>query len=69
MNTIKLIGNFLSQYAIALLLLIGLAIVNIGSYLGFGAVVGLYTTGITLILISTILMIETSKSEEPPQQK
>lgn len=68
MNTIKLIGDFLSKYIITILLLAGLALVNIGSYIGFGTVVGLYTTGFTLIIVSTILMIETSKSVEPPSK-
>ena len=68
MNTLKLIGETLAIYLVPLLFLIGLTAINVASYLGFGIVLGLFVTGITLVVIAIILTIEKSKSIQPPQQ-
>ena len=68
MNTINLIGSVLSIYLIPILFIIGLTITNVAIYLGFGLVMGLLITGITLIILSIILVIEQNKATQPPQQ-
>lgn len=69
MNTLKLIGETLVIFLVPLLFLIGLTAINVASYIGFGLVLGLFVTGLTLVLIAIILTIEKSKAIEPPQQK
>lgn len=69
MNILKLIGETLAIFLVPLLFLIGLTAINVASYIGFGLVLGLFVTGLTLVLIAIILTIEKSKAIEPPQQK
>lgn len=69
MNTLKLIGTFLGNQLIPILLLIGLTIINVATYIGFSLVSGLFVTGITLVVVSTILMIETSLSNKTLKDK
>ncbi|MDK7928123.1 hypothetical protein QVA72_01655 [Staphylococcus simulans] len=40
---------------VSILFLIGLTVVNIAMYIGFGLVFGLIATGLTLILIALII--------------
>ena len=67
LNTLKLIGETLAIYLVPLLFLVGLTAINVASYIGFGLVLGLFVTGITLVVIAIILTIEKSKAI-PPQQ-
>lgn len=69
MNTLKLIGETLAIFLVPLLFLIGLTAINVASYIGFGIVLGLFVSGLTLVLIAIILTVEKSKAIEPPQQK
>lgn len=64
MNTLKLIGAALISNLIPLLFLIGLALVNVASYVQWGLVTGLIVTGVTLITIAIILVVE---KPQPPQ--
>ena len=67
LNNIKSIGLIIISNIIPLLFLIGLTAINVASYIGFGLVLGLFVTGITLVAIAIILTIEKSKAI-PPQQ-
>ncbi|PTE46856.1 hypothetical protein BUY75_02630 [Staphylococcus epidermidis] len=67
LNNIKSIGLIIISNIIPLLFLIGLTAINVASYIGFGLVLGLFVTGITLVVIAIILTIEKSKAI-PPQQ-
>lgn len=64
MNTLKLVGAALISNMIPLLFLIGLALVNVASYIQWGIVTGLIVTGATLITIALILVVE---KPQPPQ--
>lgn len=64
MNTLKLIGATFISNMIPLLFLIGLALVNVASYIQWGLVIGLIVTGATLITIALILVVE---KPQPPQ--
>ncbi|MEJ7220620.1 hypothetical protein [Staphylococcus gallinarum] len=64
MNTLKLVGAALISNMIPLLFLIGLALVNVASYVQWGLVTGLIVTGATLITIALILVVE---KPQPPQ--
>lgn len=44
----------------------GLTLINVASYIGFGLVPGLFVTGITLIVITIILALE--QPNQPPKQ-
>ena len=68
LNKIKRLGVAIVNNLISLLLLFGLTLVNVACYLQWGLVTGLIVTGITLIIVSTILMIEQNKQEQPPQK-
>ncbi|WP_440868104.1 hypothetical protein [Staphylococcus shinii] len=64
-NKIKDLGQALIINIVTVLFLIGLTVTNVAIYLGFGLVIGLIATGITLIILSIILMLEQSK--QPPE--
>lgn len=64
-NKIKDLGQALIINIVTVLFLIGLTVTNVAIYLGFGLVIGLIATGITLITLSIILMLEQSK--QPPE--
>lgn len=64
-NKIKGLGQALIINIVTVLFLIGLTVTNVAIYLGFGLVIGLIATGITLITLSIILMLEQSK--QPPE--
>lgn len=64
-NKIKGLGQALIINIVTVLFLIGLTVTNVAIYLGFGLVIGLIATGITLIILSIILMLEQSK--QPPE--
>lgn len=66
MNTLKLIGETLVNNLLALLFIMGLTLINVASYIGFGLVPGLFVTGITLIVITIILALE--QPNQPPKQ-
>lgn len=68
MNTLKLIGSVLSKYLVPILFLLGLILINIASYFGFGMVVGLITTGVTLVAVSIILVVEQNSATEPTKK-
>ncbi|MBF7028924.1 hypothetical protein NGC87_06120 [Staphylococcus pseudoxylosus] len=68
MNTLKLVGLVLSSYFVPILFLLGLILINVTSYIGFGVVVGLATTGITSILVAIILVIEQNSAKEPTKK-
>ncbi|MEN3090718.1 MAG: hypothetical protein ABC378_13030 [Staphylococcus pseudoxylosus] len=69
MNTLKLMGLVLSSYFVPILFLLGLILINVTSYIGFGVVVGLATTGITSILVAIILVIEQNSAKEPTKKQ
>ncbi|WP_436952449.1 hypothetical protein [Staphylococcus shinii] len=69
MNTLKLVGLVLSSYFVPNLFLLGLILINVTSYIGFGVVVGLATTGITSILVAIILVIEQNSAKEPTKKQ
>ncbi|MCI2881379.1 hypothetical protein FH103_01805 [Staphylococcus hominis] len=63
MNTLKTLGKFLINNLVAILFLLGLALLNISIYLKFDYIIGLLATGVTLIVISLIYQFE--KSQQP----
>ncbi|MFQ3889888.1 hypothetical protein AABD40_11740 [Staphylococcus shinii] len=69
MNTLKLLGLVLSSYFVPILFLLGLILINVTSYIGFGVVVGLATTGFTSILVAIILVIEQNSAKEPTKKQ
>lgn len=62
MNTLKLIGQLLSSNLVTILFLLGLTLVNIACYIKFGSSYGMAATGITLIVVSIILLIESNNA-------
>lgn len=63
LNKIKQFTQLLLQNIIAVLFVLGLIIINTASYLQFGLIIGLITTGLTLILIAIILAMEQSDKQ------
>nr|WP_277952428.1 hypothetical protein [Staphylococcus hominis] len=59
----KTLGKFLINNLVAILFLLGLALLNISIYLKFDYIIGLLATGVTLIVISLIYQFE--KSQQP----
>ncbi|MDW8551124.1 hypothetical protein AABD38_08910 [Staphylococcus nepalensis] len=68
MNTLKLIGSVLSKYLVPILFLLGLILINVASYFGFGMVGGLITTGVTLVVVSIILVVEQNSAAKPTKK-
>ncbi|PTI96333.1 hypothetical protein [Staphylococcus simulans] len=54
-NKIYIFLKLLIVNIVSILFLIGLTVVNIAMYIGFGLVFGLIVTGLTLILIALII--------------
>ena len=68
LNKFKLMGVTLINNLIPLLFLIGLTLVNVASYMGFGLIIGLYVTGTTIIIVSLILVTErNAEANKPPK--
>ncbi|WP_204169595.1 hypothetical protein [Staphylococcus sp. GDK8D68P] len=58
MNILNAIGHALLSNIVAILFLLGLALLNLGTYLQFNTVIGLFATGFSLILIALIYQYE-----------
>lgn len=66
LNTLRILGETLVNNLLALLFIMGLSLINVASYIGFGLVTGLFVTGVTLIVITIILALE--QPNQPPKQ-
>lgn len=66
MNTLRILGETLVNNLLPLLFIMGLTLINVASYIGLGLVLGLFVTGITLIVITIILALE--QPNQPPKQ-
>lgn len=60
-NKIYIFLKLLIVNIVSILFLIGLTVVNIAMYIGFGLVFGLIATGLTLILIALIIDYESKE--------
>lgn len=64
MNLLKAIGQFIGVNLVAVLFLIGVIILNVATYLQFSLTIGLFVTGITLIIIALIYQYERANTSQ-----
>lgn len=64
MNLLKAIGQFIGVNLVAVLFLIGVIILNVSTYLQFSLTIGLFVTGITLIIIALIYQYERANTSQ-----
>lgn len=60
LNKLKNIGVTLINYLVPLLFLLGLTIIDVAVFIGFGLTIGLIVAGIMLVVIAIILELEHS---------
>lgn len=66
MNIINLLGQAIIKNMVAVLFLLGLILINIAIYIRFDYVIGIFATGITLIIISLIYQFE--RAQQPTKK-
>lgn len=64
LHKIKLTGELIINNLVPIIFLLGLIIIDVGVFIGFGITIGLITLGIILVVISLILASE----QTPPSQ-
>lgn len=65
LNVLKQIGATVGQLLIPLLFLLGLALIITASFVAWGLIVGMISTGVVLILLALILVGEKAQQEPP----